>query len=297
MSLLNTRLDQGPPSRMSLRTGMQLVRASNAVRDPDPEKITGRILERLDTISFATEAVEPGPYTREKRRLEETSLWKKSSSKPVASLDLAADTDSTELSSEFAFSPNPLWGKSVGFVQRKSPLTRRLDSLKLSAAPSPPPRPGAGRSSDRSPAKKPTPGSSAHREGGRSIGPVKGGGSGKSYLRSGASPGIVKPTGLIPFAAHLSTEIRHRSSPRIAAAAAAAVRSKGVRWSTALAAQRAGTEVAADRTMRAGADSLHQQQQQVREGRKSQDSLDHLRELLASEQREASLEARTEMDG
>ena len=140
-------------------------------------------------------------------------------------------------------------------------------------------------------------GSSAHREGGRSIGPVKGGGSGKSYLRSGASPGIVKPTGLIPFAAHLSTEIRHRSSPRIAAAAAAAVRSKGVRWSTALAAQRAGMEVAADRTMRAGADSLHQQQQQVREGRKSPDSLDHLRELLASEQREASLEARTEMDG
>ena len=54
----------------------------------------------------------------------------------VDTLD-ALDTppDDAELEAEeagFSFSPNPLWQRDAGFVQRRSPLTRKLETLKLS---------------------------------------------------------------------------------------------------------------------------------------------------------------------
>lgn len=78
----------------------------------------------------------PGPLTREKRRLEGSTLWQKSATPRGLMLD-ALDTppDDAELEAEeagFSFSPNPLWQRDAGFVQRRSPLTRKLETLKLS---------------------------------------------------------------------------------------------------------------------------------------------------------------------
>ena len=78
----------------------------------------------------------PGPLTREKRRLEGSALWQKSATPRGLTLD-ALDTppDDAELEAEeagFSFSPNPLWQRDAGFVQRRSPLTRKLETLKLS---------------------------------------------------------------------------------------------------------------------------------------------------------------------
>ena len=196
------------PSKLSLRGSLRLAKAAVSIRDTAPDKVSGRVLQRLEVIEQSR--VKPGPSTRE--RIQGTGLWKRSD------LRVPPPADVPEVLPE-GVSPNPLLERGAGFVQRKSPLTRRLDALKLTAS-SP-----AKRKSGRSPPAKSARG--------------KGGGGG--YLQSGRpEPAITKPSATsVPFTSVVS-EIRR--SPRIATVAAAATAaippwgaSKASRWSAALA--------------------------------------------------------------
>ena len=80
-----------------LRADNRLVKAAAAIRDPAPEKVANRILLSLDAISTRKE--EPGPATRERRRLEGLGLWKDSTPR---SGDSWRDSDELLLESQRA---------------------------------------------------------------------------------------------------------------------------------------------------------------------------------------------------